>query len=95
MSRSRKKNPVCRPPRRRACRPGKKIASRAIRHRADVPNGRAFRKYYRSYYSWDYHFRKSEADLRREWDSNNYWVHRRFRTYEEAYRNWEKHFRRK
>ena len=93
MSRSYKKEPVCKDSTRKGSgwKSGKQIANRVVRHRPDLPRGCAYRKAYCSYNISDYWFRMDERELQREWESGESWVCRRFMTYKQAYLWWKKH----
>jgi len=92
MSRSYKKMPVVKDS---SCKgstfkSGKQIANRAVRKQKDIPNGGSYKKVYCSWNISDWRFMKTEADLRREWDSGDEYLHRMYKTYEQARFAWKK-----
>ena len=52
----------------------KRCANRKIRRSKDVPNGRAFKKFYETWDICDY---KSLADEKAEWFKKNFWHYNR------------------
>ena len=97
MSRSYKKTPVLKDT---SCKgstfkSGKQIANRAVRNHADVPNGGGYKKVYCSWNISDFRFMKTEAELRKEWDNGNSYLHKTYDTYEQALFAWKKQFKNK
>ena len=97
MSRSYKKTPVIKD---RSCKgtrfkSGKQIANRAVRIQEGVPNGGSYKKVYCSWNISDWCFMKTEAELRKEWDSGNKCLRETYKTYEEAQFAWKKAYKNK
>ena len=97
MSRSYKKTPVLKDT---SCKgstfkSGKQIANRAVRNHDDEPNGGGYKKVYCSWKISDFRFMKTEAELRKEWDNGNSYLHKTYDTYEQALFAWKKQFKNK
>lgn len=90
MSRSYRKNPICK---QKNYSFNKKLANRRVRYSEDVPNGKAYKKYYCSYdicdWKWvpeaKHYFLDDETNYCRHWGL----------TEKELGNTWEKFFRRK
>ena len=97
MSRSYKKEPVCKDSTRKGStfKSGKQLANSAVRHKTDCPNRGGYRKMYCSYNISDYSFRMDERDLRRGWENPDGWMRKQFPSYRLAYIWWMKWYRRK
>ena len=97
MSRSYKKTPVIKDSSCKGTRykSGKQIANRAVRNHDDVPNGGSYKKVYCSWNISDWRFMKTEAQLRKEWDSGAEYLHKTFKTYEQALFAWKKVYKNK
>ena len=97
MSRSHKRNPICKDSTRKGptFKSGKQIANRNVRHVPDLPNGGGYRKAFCSYNISDYLFRMEEKELKQEWEMSDSWIRRRFMNYKQAYRWWLKNYRNK
>ena len=79
MSRSYKKNPVCKDPNNRYM---KRFANKTVRHSMSVPDGKAYRKFFQSYNISDYSFRCSLLEQRKY-------------GYCESYQQWNRYYRMK
>ena len=79
MSKSYKKNPVCKDPNNKYM---KRFANKTVRHAGDVPNGKAYRKYFQSYNISDYSFRCSLLEQLKY-------------GYCESYQQWNRYYRMK
>ena len=97
MSRSYKKTPVLKDSscKGSAFKSGKQIANRAVRNHDDIPNGGGYKKVYCSWNISDYRFMKTEAELRKEWDNENSYLHETYKTYDRALFAWKKQFKNK
>jgi len=92
MSRSYKKMPVVKDS---SCKgstfkSGKQIANRAVRKQKDIPNGGSYKKVYCSWNISDWRFMKTEAEMRRQWDSEDEYLHGTYKSYEQARFAWKK-----
>ena len=97
MSRSYKKTPVIKDS---SCKgtkykSGKQLANRAVRNQEDVPNGGSYKKVYCSWNISDWRFMKTEAELRKEWDSGDQRLREVYKTYEEVRSAWKKEYKNK
>jgi len=95
MSRSYKKFPVIKESSRKSTRvkSGKQIANRAVRNQEVVPNGGSYKKVYCSWNISDYRLIKTEAELKREWDSGAEYLHKRYNSYEQVLFAWKKTYK--
>ena len=102
MSRSYKKSPICTDYSRKNTKDQKRFANRKVRRAMNVPNGKAYRKYYES---WEIHDWISRQTLRETicdyytsgyWDSKGNW-NRWYEdeTLKEHMSNWAKYYKRK
>ena len=60
-----------------------------------LPNGGSYKKVYCSWNISDWRFMKTEAELRKEWDSGNKRLHETYKTYEEVQFAWKKAYKNK
>lgn len=76
----------------------KTFANRAVRRYEEVPGGKSgFKKIYCSWDISDYRFKgqQNEAELKRQWDNGDPWLHNTYKGYKEALFDWRKWYRRK
>ena len=98
MSRSYRKNPVFKDTNqnRHSARAGKQNANRRVRHRADVLNNASYKKAYCSWAICDIRIRRTEHELRMQWETKGAlyhdYLHSRFRTYKQALWWWRKRY---
>ena len=102
MSRSYKKSPVCTDYSRGNTKDQKRFANRRARRAKDVPNGKAYRKYYESWEIHDWICRQTLGEAihsyytRGYWDSKGNW-NRWYEdeTFEKFVSDWAKYYKRK
>ena len=76
----------------------KTFANRAVRRYEEVPGGKSgFKKIYCSWNISDYRFKEhqNEAELKRQWDNGDSWLHSTYKSYQKALFDWRKWYRRK
>lgn len=89
MSRSFKKTPIVKD--RRVG--GKKFANHKVRRSKDVPNGKAYRKFYNSYDISDFKYTQSKKSFLKRWEHRHdvhRWLWIKDRPFHQAMRYWYK-----
>ena len=94
MSRSYKKHNIVKD---KVSKDMKKFANKKVRHRKDIPNGKAYRKVFESYDIHDQidYWSRAQAIIKWETADPDSWLRRRFETLEKYLIYWEKCVKRK
>lgn len=93
LARSVKKNPICTDGRNGQKIP-KRFSNKVIRHCEDIPNGKAYKKYYCSWNIHDYISRYTWQEAKESYERNNSW-HKIYPTLKEFYRFWRHYYKNK
>ena len=102
MSRSYKKSPVCTDYSRGNTKDQKRFANRKARRAKDVPNGKAYRKYYESWEIHDWICRQTLGEAIHSYYTSGYWDFKgnwnrwyEDETFEKFVSDWAKYYKRK
>ena len=91
MSRSYKKHPYITDGSPGTTKEKKRYANKKVRNADDIPNGKAYRKFYESYDIHDWIMRWTWEEAKANWeDEDNFSLKERYPTIERFYRYWLK-----
>ena len=91
MSRSYKKNPWVTDHKAGTTKETKKFANKTVRHRKNLPSGKAYRKAFESWNICDYKYMWTWEEAKKQWEKgDNVYLKRRYPTLKSYYRYWLK-----